>query len=86
VKLNRSWRTSSAGIGAILIGLGGLASDYGANGHISIPALTAAFGSIITGIGLMLARDNNKSSVDVGIQSAVPKQIASEVVTPEKQT
>jgi hypothetical protein len=62
-----SWRTSV--IGAVLI-VGAVASvviSALANKRVpSTEELMLASGSIATGIGLISARDNNKSSEDVG--------------------
>jgi len=62
-KMKGSWKTTASGVGAILTSLGLLAkglseSDMGLVG--------AGVTGIISGIGLLLARDNDKSSEDVG--------------------
>ncbi|MCA1567254.1 MAG: hypothetical protein LC803_16700 [Acidobacteria bacterium] len=62
-----SWRTSV--IGAVLI-VGAVAS-LGISAVVnkrapSVEELTMAAGTIATGVGLIQARDNNKSSEDAG--------------------
>ena len=63
-----SWKTTSAGILAIL---GGLARIYFAikSGVFSEEAFMTAATTILTGIGLLFARDNNVTSEAAG---AVP--------------
>lgn len=57
-----SWKTTGAGIGAILVAIGSAISaltDNDPGTTIDIGALSAA---IVAGIGLIFARDNDKSS------------------------
>ncbi len=58
----RSWKTTSAGIGAILTALGVLFSS----GKFDQASLSAAAIGVMTGLGLLFARDNDKSSEQVG--------------------
>jgi len=62
-----SWKTTSAGITAIV---GGLIGIYFAvkRGAFDEGVATACLGSILTGVGLLFARDNDKSSEDVGMK------------------
>jgi hypothetical protein len=60
-----SWKTSLAGVGTILAGLGALAIA-GSKGTITSDTLTVAGAAITTGLGLIFARDNNVSSEEVG--------------------
>jgi hypothetical protein len=62
-KMGKSWKTSAAGIGAILSALGLLAKAL-SDGDMA--QVGVAITGIITGIGLLMARDNDKSSEDVG--------------------
>lgn len=60
----KSWKTTLSGVGVILTALGVgikfiVAGDFGS-------AVTAIVGGISGGIGLIAARDNDKSSEDVG--------------------
>lgn len=58
-----SWQTSSAGVAAILVSLGGLIKGF-ADKDMGLMATSIT--GIITGIGLLKARDNNKTSEQVG--------------------
>ena len=63
---HKSWKTSGAGFAAILVAVGSAitaVTDNDPTTNIDIGALTAA---LLAGIGLIFARDNNKSSEDVG--------------------
>lgn len=63
--MSRSWKTTGAGIGAILTAVGaGLTAI--ANGTPVMQVLMTAGPAIMAGIGLLCARDNDKSSEDVG--------------------
>jgi hypothetical protein len=78
-----SWKTASAGIAAIAGGVTGFI--FGISKKNLTPELcTAYITSILSGLGLLFARDNDKSSTDVGIQSVEPKAQAKTVVTPDK--
>lgn len=62
-----SWRTSIVGAVLIAGALVSLAISVLVNKRIpSAEELTVAGGTIATGIGLINARDNNKSSEDAG--------------------
>jgi len=65
MRMKGSWKTTAAGIFAILGGLGtilhGVLTEEPTQWEV---ALT----SIASGIGLLCARDNNRSSEDVGVQ------------------
>lgn len=61
----KSWKTTTAGVGGILTGLGMIAKalhdgDYSQFG--------TAIAAVLTGVGLMFARDSDKSSEDMGIK------------------
>jgi hypothetical protein len=60
-----SWKTTSAGIAAVLGGLVTLYFSYKA-GTLNEGSITAAVTAILGGLGLIFARDNDKSSEDVG--------------------
>ena len=66
-----SWKTSLAGIAAILTSLGLLIKGYQLHNYEQIGA---AITGITTGIGLILARDNDKSSEQVGAIKEATKQ------------
>ena len=64
--MKKSWKTTAAGIGAILVAVGSaLTAMFDAD-----PATTADWGAVIAaviaGIGLITARDNNVSSEQAG--------------------
>jgi hypothetical protein len=62
---SKSWKTTSAGI--VLV-VGGAIRLYFAikAGNITEEAITTSLTGILSGIGLIFARDNDKSSEDVG--------------------
>lgn len=63
-----SWKTTSAGLLAILGGLVRAAFALKA-GNLTEEAVMTAFTAIVTGLGLLVARDNDKSSEQVGANS-----------------
>ena len=77
----KSWKTFSAGVATVV---GGVTALYFAwkNSTLSETTITASVASILTGLGLMFARDNNVSSVDVGIQGVTTNVRGEPVVTP----
>ena len=77
----RSWKTTSAGILSVA---GGVARVCFAlkNGQLTEEAVTTSLTGILAGIGLLFARDNNVSSVDLGLQNVEKKADAKEVITP----
>lgn len=61
----KSWKTTGAGVAAILVAVGAAIkaiTDGDATTNIDIGALVAA---VMAGVGLICARDNDKSSEDV---------------------
>lgn len=65
VRKMKSWKTTTAGIGAILSALSLIAKsihdgDYSQFG--------VAITGVLSGIGLLMARDNDKSSEDIGVK------------------
>ena len=64
----KSWKTSAAGIGAILVAVGSALSSMFDNDPTTVADWGAVVAAVIAGIGLLAARDNDKSSKDVGIQ------------------
>lgn len=63
----KSWKTTSAGLLAIV---GGAVRLYFAikSGNITEEALMTSATAIVSGIGLLCARDNNVTSEQVGIK------------------
>ena len=55
----KNWKTTSAGIGSILVSLGGLLKGFSSN---NMELVGASITGIITGIGLILANDAKPNS------------------------
>lgn len=72
-----SWKTTSAGLLAILGGLVRLAFALKA-GALTEEAVMTTLTTIVTGLGLLVARDNDKSSESVGADEGtkIAKQFA----------
>lgn len=64
--MKKSWKTSAAGIGAILVALGSALSATFDADPVTVPDWGALVAAVIAGIGLLAARDNDKSSEEVG--------------------
>jgi uncharacterized membrane protein YhiD involved in acid resistance len=64
--MKKSWKTSAAGIGAILVALGSALSATFDADPVTVPDWGALVAAIIAGVGLLAARDNDKSSEEVG--------------------
>ena len=62
----KSWKTSAAGVGAILVALGSALSATFDADPVTVPDWGALVAAIIAGVGLLAARDNDKSSEEVG--------------------
>lgn len=64
--MQHSWKTTVAGLGTILGAVGvALAAQFDTN-PITVPNWGTVITAITAGVGLILARDNDKSSEDVG--------------------
>ena len=61
-----SWKTTLAGIAAIVAALATAVSAQFDNDPATVPDWTMVIGMITAGVGLILARDNNKTSEQVG--------------------
>ena len=83
-RLFLNWKTTSAGIAAIVGGITGLVFMW-QNGTWAEAGVTAAVTSILTGLGLLFARDANTTSVDMGLQDVERKAEATKVVTPAER-
>lgn len=62
----KSWRTTALGIGAILTALGNALTGQFDADVTTNPEWGVVIAAVIAGVGLIMARDNNKSSEDVG--------------------
>ena len=63
---NKSWKTTAAGISAIVAAVAGAAGLMLDGKPDTNPDWTALIAAVTAGIGLVMARDNDKSSEDVG--------------------
>jgi len=63
----RSWKTTVAGVGALLVVIGQALQGVFDNDPTT-PNWSVLIPSAIAAIGLIFARDNDKSSEDVGIK------------------
>ena len=63
----RSWKTTLAGLSSIMSGLGQIIYAITDGNPQTNPDWGTSIPLIITGIGLIFARDNDKSSRDIGI-------------------
>jgi uncharacterized membrane protein YhiD involved in acid resistance len=66
--MTKSWKTSAAGIGAILVAVGSALSSMFDNNPATVADWGAVVAAVIAGIGLLAARDNSVSSEDAGIK------------------
>lgn len=62
----KSWKTTTAGIGAILVAVGSALTAMFDNDPVTLPDWGAVVAAVIAGIGLITARDNNVTSEQVG--------------------
>lgn len=62
----KSWKTTLAGVGAILTAIGfAMGAQFDAD-PITVVNWTTTFAAIMAGVGLIMARDNNRTSEEVG--------------------
>ena len=61
-----SWKTSASGISVILLAISTVCNALFDNDPNTIPNWNIAITQVSLGVGLLMARDNNKSSEDVG--------------------
>lgn len=66
--MKRSWRTTSAGIAAILVALGGAIDAERDGDPETKPDWGTLAAAVIAGIGLLAARDNNVTSKQAGAE------------------
>lgn len=66
--IKASWRTTVLGITTILAALASVAQAIADNDPATNPDFTVAIAAIMSGIGLIFARDNNVSSEKAGAQ------------------
>ena len=61
-----SWKTTVAGVAAILTAVGSALTAFLDNDPTTVMDVGATVAAIMAGVGLILARDNDKSSENVG--------------------
>ena len=62
----KSWKTTLAGIAAIVAAVATAVSAQFDNDPATVPDWTLVIGMVTAGVGLVLARDNDKTSEQVG--------------------
>lgn len=63
--MKRSWKTTAAGVGSLLTAAGMLIQGLASGGDVDYKTIIPA---VLAGLGLLFARDDNRSSEDVGIK------------------
>lgn len=66
MEIKGSWKTTLSGVAAIITTLGAALSAMTDGNPDTTVNLSATITAIAVGLGLIMARDNNKSSEDVG--------------------
>lgn len=64
--MKTSWKTSVAGLGAILVAVGVAITAMTDNDPTTTPDWGIVFAATLAGVGLFFARDNNVSSESAG--------------------
>ena len=62
---NSSWKTTAAGISAIVASVAGALNLMFDGNTLTNPDWTSVIAAVVAGFGLITARDNDKSSEDV---------------------
>jgi hypothetical protein len=58
---NSSWKTTGAGIAAILVAVGSVLTALTDNDPLTVPDWGALSAAVIAGVGLIFAKDNKKA-------------------------
>lgn len=66
--MKASWRTTSAGIAAILVAVGAALTSLTDSDPVTVPDWGAVVAAVIAGIGLIFARDEKVSSEQAGVK------------------
>jgi hypothetical protein len=64
----KSWKTTIAGVGAILTAVGHALSALFDNDPSTVVQLDVTVGAILAGVGLIAARDNGVTSEQAGVK------------------
>lgn len=64
--MKKSWKTSTAGIAAIVVAVASCVQALFDGDPMTVPNYEVAIAAVISGLGLLFARDNDKSSETVG--------------------
>jgi hypothetical protein len=64
----KSWKTTTAGIAAIIAAVALAAEQQFDSDPATVADWAGVVTAVVTGIGLLLARDNDRSSEDVGLK------------------
>lgn len=59
--MKNNWKTTSAGIAAILVAIGSALKAFTDNDPATVPDIGACIAAIMAGIGLILAKDAPKA-------------------------
>ena len=70
--MNQSWKTNTAGIATIIVGVGNLVIDVIQHGTVTTGAAGIAVTAVIAGVGLLNAKDNNVSNSPTPLSVAQP--------------
>ena len=66
--MKKSWKTTSAGIAGIVIAIASCVQAQFDGDPLTVPNYEVALAAVITGLGLIFARDNNVSSEAAGVK------------------
>jgi hypothetical protein len=58
---NSSWKTTGAGVAAILVAVGSVLTALTDNDPLTVPDWGALSAAVIAGVGLIFAKDNKKA-------------------------
>jgi hypothetical protein len=58
---NSSWKTTGAGIAAILVAVGSVLTALTDNDPLTVPDWGSLSAAVIAGVGLIFAKDNKKA-------------------------
>jgi len=64
--VNKSWKTTAAGVGAVLVAVGSALAASFDNDPATVADWGAVIAAVIAGVGLVFARDNNVTSEQAG--------------------